>query len=129
MSVTFLIVLCPTYLNISSVCLSFICIFLTEGSSAGFERKEACYGSQFRLPFKYIAPVFQGKVYFTPSGEASRKLLVDNRTVSSFRGSHFTNFTMTSTHGKKMERKSNFFLQVKVNQMLYTTEENLHCPE
>lgn len=77
-------------------------IFLIEGSSAGIEDTELCYGRRFKLPFDYMPPVFRGQIYFTPSNGGSRKLVMDNGEVSSFWSYNFTitNIVMTSMHSK-----------------------------
>lgn len=62
-----------------------ICIFLIQGTTAGFKYEELCYGSDLKLPFDYTPPVFRGPLFFTPSGKGRghRKLMMDNGEVSS----------------------------------------------
>ncbi|XP_041800145.1 uncharacterized protein LOC121611590 [Chelmon rostratus] len=52
------------------------CVLL--GSSAGIQYEEVCYGGNFRLPFDYTPPVFNGQLYFTPSDGGSRRIVMDN---------------------------------------------------
>ncbi|KAM7389710.1 hypothetical protein PAMP_023673 [Pampus punctatissimus] len=48
------------------------------GSSYVLEQQQ-CYGKNFRLPFKYTPPLFNGRLYFTPSkGGQSRRLVMEN---------------------------------------------------
>ncbi|KAL7395831.1 hypothetical protein ABVT39_024079 [Epinephelus coioides] len=47
------------------------------GSSAGLQYETECYGKNFKLPFRYVPPLFRGQLYFTPN-EGSRRLMMEN---------------------------------------------------
>ncbi|XP_061901958.1 wu:fc21g02 isoform X2 [Entelurus aequoreus] len=46
--------------------------------SYGVTHEELCFGQAYRFPFQYTPPLFTGKIYFTPKGSESKRLLVDN---------------------------------------------------
>lgn len=75
---------CPQMFCVWLIQLFLLHLFLIEGSSAGIQYEEVCYGGNFRLPFDYTPPVFNGQLYFTPSDGGSRRIVMDNGKVSSF---------------------------------------------
>nr|XP_046262346.1 uncharacterized protein LOC124068277 isoform X2 [Scatophagus argus] len=58
--------------------LSWLVSFCLFGSSVGAAFEEICYGRDFRLPYDYTPPLYNGKLYFTPSKGGPRKLMMDN---------------------------------------------------
>lgn len=72
-----------SYINTTSICLFFSCIFLIKGSSSGIQTDEVCYGRRWQFPSNYIPSRYTGPIYFTETNTGSKKVVINNGMVSS----------------------------------------------